>query len=169
MTFHMFLLIILCSILQIAGAYPGISKEEYDAVSSEPSPDPGQWTYDFTESNGPQVGTIAIEGSSVVHYMGDPVVLIGDHLNLGVPLPDILTDPVDLVMVCDRALNYFSERKYLIMAVDGQEDLEVGAFTTKDEMPSGAVVLGQVVMVQIPWLPCMKPTKSGFMEVDEYF
>jgi len=101
--------------------------------------------------------------------MTDPVVLIGDHFDLGVTLPDVLTDPVDLVMCVDRENNYFSERNFLVYAVPGKEELECGAFNTKDEMPEGTDVLGQVMLVQIPWLPSMKRTKSGFMEEDEYF
>lgn len=149
--------------------YPGVTKAELQSTTCEPSPDPGQWSYEFIDPEGPQVGTIAIDGSSGVHYCEDPAVLIGDHFTLGVILPDVLTEPVDIVMVIDKSLNYFSERKFLVMAVPGKDELEVAAFNTREEMPVGAEVLGQVILSQIPWLPCMKPTRTGFMEVDEYF
>ena len=156
-------------IIKIAGAFPGVTREEFESVSSEPSPDQGQWSYEIYDQEASQGASVAIEGSSTIHYMDDPVVLVGDHFTLGVPLPDVLEEPVDLVMAVDRARNFFSERKFLIFSVPGKEELECGAFNTKAEMPEGAEVLGQVALVQIPWLPCMQKTKSGFMEEDEYF
>jgi hypothetical protein len=48
-------------------------------------------------------------------------------------------------------------------------EISIAAFEAKSDVPEGATILGQVVLVQIPWLSCMKPTKSGFMEADEYF
>lgn len=156
-------------IVQIAGAYPGLTREEFDSVTSEESPEQGQWSYEFSDPDGSQVGTIAIEGNEVVHYAGDPVAIIAEHFSIGVPLPEELVEPVDLIVLVDRSLQYFSERKFLVLQVPGQEDLLIRAFITKDEMPPGSTVLGQVLLTQIPWLPCMKATKSGFMEVDEYF
>lgn len=156
-------------IIHIAGSFPDVTREEFDSVTSEPSPDQGQWVYEISDPETSQGATIAIEGSSTIHYMKDPVVLIGDHFTLGVPLPEVLEEPVDLVMAVDRARNFFSERKFLIMSVPGVDELECGAFNSKAEMPEGAEVLGQVMLVQIPWLPCMQKTRSGFMEEDEYF
>jgi hypothetical protein len=37
---------------QIAGAYPGVTAEEFLAVTSEPPAELGQWAYDFTDPNG---------------------------------------------------------------------------------------------------------------------
>ncbi|CAB9497639.1 expressed unknown protein [Seminavis robusta] len=156
-------------IIQIAGAYPGLTREEFFAVTSEPAPDVGQWSYDFSDPDGPQMGTVAVEGSPQVHDCEDPVVLIAEHPSLGVPLPDELENPVDLVVVVDRALKNFAERKFLVLDIPGQEGVHIGAYPTKSDLPSDATILGQVELVQIPWLPSMKPTKSGFMEVDEYF
>ena len=154
---------------KIAGAYPGLTREEFFAVTSEPSPDPGQWTYDFSDPDGPQLGTVAIEGSNVVATCEDPVVIIAEHFSLGVPLPEVIKEPVDLIVLVDRAKNRFAERKFLVLGLPGQERLTIGAFPTKQDLPEGSEVLGHVVLTQIPWLPSMKPTKSGFMEVDEYF
>lgn len=155
-------------IIQIAGMYPGITKGEYEAVSSEPTAEIGQWTYDFSDPDGPQVGTVAIEGSNGISACEDPVAIIAGHLALGVPLPSVLKDPIDLVVVVDRARKTFAERKFLVIEVPG-EGLTIGAFESKSELPEGVSIMGQVELVQIPWLPCMKPTKSGFMEEDEYF
>jgi hypothetical protein len=146
-----------------------LTKEEFYAVKSEPSPDQGQWTYDFSDPDGPQLGTVAIEGSNVVASCQDPVVIIAEHPSLAVPLPEVIKDPVDLVVLVDRAANRFAERKFLVLHIPGFEELRIGAFDSKHDLPEGCEVLGQVLLCQIPWLPSMKPTKSGFMEVDEYF
>ncbi|KAG7353430.1 hypothetical protein IV203_002785 [Nitzschia inconspicua] len=156
-------------IVQIAGAYPGLTKEEFFAVKSEPSPELGQWTYDFSDPDGPQLGTVAIEGSNVVASCEDPVVIIAEHPSLAVPLPEVIKDPVDLIVLVDRAANRFAERKFLVLSISGGNELKIGAFPSKQDLPEGCEILGQVVLCQIPWLPSMKPTKSGFMEVDEYF
>lgn len=156
------------SFLQIAGAYPGLSREEFFAVSSEPSPDPGQWTYDFSDPDGPQLGTVALEGSNSVASAEDPVAIIAEHTSLGVPLPEVIKDPVDLVLLVDRAKNRFAERKFLVVDVPGS-GLTIAAYPTKADLPANGEILGQVLLCQVPWLPSMKPTKSGFLEVDEYF
>ena len=48
------------------------------AVSSEEPAEPGQWTYDFSDPDGPQLGTVALEGSNVVSTAEDPVVMIAN-------------------------------------------------------------------------------------------
>lgn len=155
-------------IVQIAGAYPGITREEFFAVSSEPCPEQGQWAYDFSDPDGPQLGTVALEGSTIVAGVEDPVVIIAEHTSLALPLPDAIKEPVDLVVLVDRAKPRFGERKFLVIDTPG-ESITIGAFNTKAELPEGCEILGQVELVQVPWLPSMAPTKTGFMEADEYF
>jgi len=155
-------------IIQIAGAYPGITKEEFYAVKSEPSPETGQWAYDFSDPDGPQLGTVAIEGSNVVAFCEDPVVIIAEHTSLSIPLPESIKDPVDIIVVVDRESNRFGERKFLVLDIPGT-GLIIGAFPTKEDLPPNSEILGQVVLCQIPWLPSMKSTKTGFLEADEYF
>lgn len=138
-------------------------------MNSEPSAEVGQWAYDFSDPEGPQLGTVAIEGSHVVASCEDPVVIIAEHPSMGVVLSEELESPVDLLVLVDRALKTFAERKFLVLDVPGESEILIRAYATKAELPEGATILGQVELVQIPWLPCMKPTKSGFMEVDEYF
>jgi hypothetical protein len=74
---------------------------------------------------------------------------------------------VDLIVLVDRAAKSFAERRFLVLEIRGE--ISIAAFEAKSDVPEGATILGQVVLVQIPWLSCMKPTKSGFMEADEYF
>ena len=128
----------------------------------------GQWTYDFSDPDGPQLGTVALEGSNAVAACEDPVVIIAEHTSLNVPLPDAIKDPVDLVLLVDRAANRFAERRFLVMNIPG-EGVSIGAYPTKEDLPAGGEILGHVLLCQIPWLPSMAPTKTGFMEADEYF
>lgn len=153
---------------QIAGAYPGLTKEDFYAVSSEPAPPEGQWSYDFSDPDGPQLGTVAVDGSNVVASCEDPVVIIAEHDSLNVPLPDEIKESVDLILVVDRAANRYSERKFLVLFQSGV-GVTIGAYPTKEDLPASCEILGQVNLCQIPWLPSMKRTKTGFLEEDEYF
>jgi hypothetical protein len=155
-------------IIQIAGGYPGLSRDEYFAVSSEPTPEKGQWTYDFSDQEGPQLGTVALEGSNTVNSCEDPVVIIAEHTSLGLPLPKSIEGAVDLVVLVDRAKRSFKERIFLVLDSPGK-GLTIEAFPSKSDIPDGSEILGQVLLVQVPWLPSMAPTKTGFMESDEYF
>ena len=112
---------------------------------------------------------MAIEGSNVVASCVDPVVIIAEHSSLAVPMPDAIKEEVDLVVLVDRNENKFAERKFLVLNDPSTGELSIGAFPTRGDVPDNAEILGHVVLVQIPWLPSMKPTKTGFMEVDEYF
>ena len=114
------------------------------------------------------MGTVAVRGNEVISICEDPVAIICEHFALGVPLPEILTEPVDLLVVVDRAKNRFGERKFLVMDIPG-EGIVIKAYGTKAEVPANAEILGQAIYVQIPWLPCMKKSKSGFAEEDELY
>lgn len=155
-------------IIQIAGAYPGLSRTNYEAVQSEPPAEQGQWSYDFSDPDGPQLGTMALDGSNLVASCEDPVIVIAAHRSIGVELPKEVVDDVDLVVLVDRSKKAFGERKFLVVDAPST-GLIIAAFATKAELPEGAEILGQVELVQIPWLPCMQPTRTGFMEEDEYY
>ena len=148
--------------------YPGVTKEEVTAVSSSPPAEMGQWSYDFSDPEGPQMGTVAFTGSEIVSNCEDPVAIICEHFSLGVPLPDVLKEPVDLLVLVDRAKKGFAERKFQVVDVPG-EGVLIKAFSTRAEIPDGAEILGRVEYVQVPWLPCMKKKKSGFMEDDAVY
>merc|ERR1712232_301597 len=99
-------------------------------------------------------------GTTTVRECSDPVVLIADHKELGVPLDS--TDLVELLVLVDRGEKGFKERVFLVL--DTAEGLKIKAYNAKSEMDPGVAILGRVVLVQIPWLPFMKATKSGFAE-----
>ena len=61
------------------------------------------------------------------------------------------------------------ERKFLVMQLPGKMELFIGAYQSKSDIPTGGEILGRVDMVQIPWLPAMKPTRSGFQEENELY
>jgi len=157
-------------IVQIAGPYPGVDTETYLSLTSDPSAELGQWNYDFSDPNGPQMGTVALPGGTSVYETEDPVVLIADHFELGVQLPPQLTDPVELVVLCDRAKTRFAERRFLVLELEDSPGLiTIAAFESKVDMPANAKILGRVTLVQIPWLPSMTKKASGFSEEDELF
>jgi len=148
--------------------YPGVTKEDINAQSSSPSAEMGQWAYDFSDPDGPQMGTVALPGHNIIAACEDPVVIICDHFSLGVPLPEELTEPVDLLVVVNRSKKTFAERKFLVLDVPG-EGVLVKAFSEKADIPVGSEILGRVEFVQVPWLPCMKKTKTGFQEEEELY
>ena len=116
------------------------------------------------------MGTVALPGMKSVYETEDPVVIIADHISLGVNLPPAITEPVDLVVLCDRARTNFAERKFLVLELEDHPGvLTIAAFGSKAEMPTNTNIFGHVTLVQIPWLPNMQKKKSGFMEEDELF
>jgi hypothetical protein len=161
------------------GLYPhDITIESIEQTpSAEPSPSLGQFTYTFPfmASSGTNIdrtalemtATIALEGSNIVASCVDPIVIIAEHESIGLVLPNAITDPVDLLVLVDRSKTYFSERKFLLFAVLNQ--VHIAAFNSREEIPDGATILGQVDQVTVPWLPAMAPTKTGFLEADEYY
>ena len=170
----------------VNGIYPSNDMTMEDirrTPPSEYSPALGQWTYTFhtptssssNNNNGdvPVQATIALEGSNIVASCEDPIVVIAEHTALNIVLPAEITQPVDLLVLIDRSKTYFSERKFLLFALldneQQQQQVHIAAFHTRDEIPSNAIVLGQVEQVTIPWLPSMAPTKTGFLEADEYY
>jgi len=158
-------------IVQIAGGYPGVTAEEFLAVSSEPAAELGHWSYDFSDPDGPQMGTVAIPGQATSYKCIDPVAIIAEHFSLNVQLPPELVDPVDLIVLCDRDKTHFAERRFLVLdGVPGFDgELSIASFPSKGDLPEGSRILGHVELVQIPWLPCMTKTRSGFSEEDELF
>lgn len=153
-------------IVQIAGAYPGVTREEFMAVQSDDAAIQGQWNYDFSDPDGPQLGTVAIDGSSVVAACEDAVVIIAEHTTLNISLNDAITEPVDIVVLVDRSLKTFAERKFLVTD-NGSGELQIGAYQSKSDLVGE--ILGHVVLTQVPWLKAMGRKKTGFMEDEEYF
>lgn len=66
------------------GVYPGLTAQELLAPASTEAPAYGMWAYDFSDPEGPQMGTVALPASALVHACIDPVVVIAsnDALNI---------------------------------------------------------------------------------------
>jgi hypothetical protein len=160
-------------IVYIAGSYPhDVSVDQVrECPRAENAPPLGQWTYTFPSSSSDEdIATVALDGSNLVASCGDPIIIIAEHESLGVKLPKAIREPVDLLVLVDREKNYFSERRFLLLYLEEEDPhITIAAYHTRDAIPEGATILGQVDQVTIPWLPSMAPTKTGFLEADEYY
>jgi hypothetical protein len=85
-------------IMPIAGVYPSITYEQLMAPRSSEASDPGQWAYEFTDPDGPQIGTVALPGSDTITNCIDPVVVISKNTDLGVTV----IEEVEMIVVVDR-------------------------------------------------------------------
>ncbi|CAM9894059.1 unnamed protein product [Ectocarpus sp. 13 AM-2016] len=74
-------------IVQVAGALPEITVADIMAVGFTPAPEMGMWQYDFSDPEGPQLGTVAVPGGEQVFKMKEPVAIVcpNDDLNIQMP------------------------------------------------------------------------------------
>jgi hypothetical protein len=91
-------------IIPIAGVYPGITADELMAPTSTPSPSYGRWAYEFSDPDGPQVGTVAFPASTLVHACVDPVVVIATNDALGIDLAG--EHDIEAIVLVDRGDRY---------------------------------------------------------------
>mmetsp|Transcript_18863 Transcript_18863/g.26560 ORF Transcript_18863/g.26560 Transcript_18863/m.26560 type:complete len:129 (+) Transcript_18863:112-498(+) len=113
---------------------PGLNTKEYQAVTSKPPPEIGQWSYDFSDPTGPQMGTIAFLGSSILATCMDPVAIISEHSSLNIPIPPSIHGEVDLAVLVDRGMTSFAERRFLVYDFpekDGDDGVTIEAFQLK--------------------------------------
>jgi hypothetical protein len=61
--------------------------QEIAAVTSSEAGKAGSWQYDFTDPEGPQMGTVAVPGSAIVTEMADPCIIVAQSDSLGITLP----------------------------------------------------------------------------------
>lgn len=150
-------------IIQIAGIYPGITAQELMAPSSTEAPGYGRWQYDFSDPEGPQMGTVAYPPSPLVHACLDPVVVIANNDALGIDLKG--DHDIEAMVLIDRADRYFEPTKfYAFAAPDG--NVVIRWF---DQVPEGWALLGKVHYVTLPYTEKSGTFKSGWMEVDDDF
>eukprot|EP00640_Fibrocapsa_japonica_P006508 CAMPEP_0113943122 /NCGR_PEP_ID=MMETSP1339-20121228/19190_1 /TAXON_ID=94617 /ORGANISM="Fibrocapsa japonica" /LENGTH=183 /DNA_ID=CAMNT_0000947899 /DNA_START=201 /DNA_END=752 /DNA_ORIENTATION=- /assembly_acc=CAM_ASM_000762 len=148
-------------IIQVAGVWPDLSPEDVMAPQSSPAPPSGTWQYDFSDPDGPQMGTVAIEGSDLVESLEDPVAIVCPNTHLGVPLPQ--DETAELLVIVDRAETEFSQYKFFCFAKpDGTIE-----FRWHEALPEGYSILGKVMLVQSPFLPSMASAKTGYLEADD--
>ena len=155
-------------IVQIAGAYPGLTDEEFAGGhfrGGSQIRDSGRMILAIRTVL--RFGTVAIEGGQVVQFCEDPVAIIAEHESVGIELR--LQLPNRWTSSCSAIGPRKGSRrgKFLVFDQPGT-DLQIGAFPTKADFPGDATIMAGRADAD-PWLPAMKPTKSGFMEEDEYF
>ena len=56
-------------------------------MTSSEAGEVGSWQYDFTDPEGPQMGTVAVPGSPIATDMDDPCIIVAQSDALGIPLP----------------------------------------------------------------------------------
>ncbi|KAG5178195.1 hypothetical protein JKP88DRAFT_225645 [Tribonema minus] len=142
----------------IAGAYPGLTAEDIAAPTSGEPAEQGTWQYDFTDPEGPQMGTVALPGGDTVTDLIDPVIIVAASDSLGISLPQDAT--TEVLAVVDRAEVDFQEGKFFVWQAP---DKSVIIRWFKQE-PQGYQCLGRVVFVHVPFLDVMKKPSSGFEE-----
>jgi len=150
-------------IVQIAGVYPGITAPELNAPQSAPASPLGMWQFDFSDPDGPQMGTVALGPNNAIQLAEDPVVLVSQSAELNLSLSNNVE--AEVLIAVDRADKEFDSQKfYAFAAPDGK--VEVRWY---DEVPAGYTILGKVVYITIPFLDSMQRKASGFMEDDDGF
>jgi hypothetical protein len=146
-------------IIKIAGIYPHLSPEDLLAPTSNPAAPIGSWAYDFSEADGPQLGTVALPGSEVITDCLDPVVVISKSTDLGVNL----VDEVEMLVVIDRLDTEFKTDKFYIFKTPSNKLIIQWA----DIVQPGYEILGKVILCTAPFSKSMKAVKSGFLEDDD--
>ena len=147
----------------VAGMSPSITAEELLAPPSSAAPPLGMWQFDFSDPDGPQLGTVVLPPSNAIQTAEDPVVMVAESTELGLSLRNDVE--CEVLIVIDRGDKTFEDDKFFAFsAPDGS--VIVRWF---QELPAGYSVLGRVVIVIVPYLESMMVKSSGFMEDQDDF
>lgn len=149
-------------IIQIAGVYPTLSYDELMAPVSYHAADPGSWVYDFSDPNGPQMGTVALPGSDAITNCIDPVVMIAKNTDLNIKV----IEEVEVLVVVDRGdVDFY--RDFFFVFKTSENTLVLGNLdSAKTVEKKGYEIVGKVALVTVPWIPSMKMKSTGFLEDD---
>jgi hypothetical protein len=147
-------------ILQIAGVYSELTAEQLYAPASTPAAPAGRWTYDFSDPEGPQLGTVAIPGSDVVAAAIDPVVMIATNTELGISVPE----EVEVLVVVDRGDRDFNPENFYVFRTP---ENRLTVQWTDGAFEPGYDILGKVVVCVAPYVASMAAAATGFLEADE--
>jgi hypothetical protein len=143
-------------IVQIAGAFPGLTPEDIMAPSSTPAADPGSWTYSFPDPDDPNVGTIAVPGSEVMTDCIDPVAIIAKSSAMGVQSAD---GDVEMVVIIDRGdIDFIPGAFYAFQTYENEV-----AIMWADSFDDFNSILGKVVVCMMKADKNSKAS-SGFLE-----
>ena len=147
-------------IIPIAGTFPGISIEQVLAPYSSPGAPPGQWTYEFTDPDGSQLGTVALPGSPLITDAIDPVVLVTKNTILNVQCKE----EVEMLVVVDRGDTQFFSGEFFLFHDPRSQQLTIEWF---DKRPAHLQIVGLIVQCALPMTETMWPVKTGFLEDDD--
>ena len=93
----------------VAGMYPGVTGEELMAPPSSPSAPMGMWQFDFSDPDGPQLGTVVLPPSAAVQKAADPVVMVAQSTELKLSLRNDVE--AEVLIVIDRGELDFDSTK----------------------------------------------------------
>jgi len=145
-------------IIPVAGVFGELSPDDLMAPYSNEASPPGQWSYDFSDSDDPQMGTFACPPSAIITEAADPVGFVCGHKTLGLQLP--VEEELECVVVVDRGDLRFDPDSFYVFKTD-QGGLDMG---TTDTIPDGYEILGKIISTNVPWMPGMKKRPTGFLE-----
>ncbi|CAB1100338.1 unnamed protein product [Ectocarpus sp. CCAP 1310/34] len=148
-------------IVQVAGVLPEITVADIMAVGFTPAPEMGMWQYDFSDPEGPQLGTVAVPGGEQVFKMKEPVAIVCPNDDLNIQMPN--DEKAEMLLVIDRANREFEFGKFFLW--DTPSDGLVVRYFEGEPTPGFACV-GRVGIVLAPFLPSMAKKSSGFEEED---
>lgn len=144
----------------IAGMYPELTPEDVLAPAQLPLVMPGQFTFDFSDASGPQLGTIAVPGSDVLTFADDPVAIITHNSHLGIK--SVSSEGVEIVAVVDRAdLKFNPDLFYIWRSPDNV--VEMGSM---DRIEEGYSILGRIILTMVPYVKGDSKPSTGFLEED---
>lgn len=146
-------------ILPIAGVYPSITLEQVLSPVTSPVASIGTWSYEFTDPNGSQLGTVALPGSHILHHSIDPIVLITKNTDLNIRV----IEEVEMLVVVDRGDREFDSQAFFLFLTPTNE------LTIKwtEDLPEDHQVVGRIILCWIPYTEMMAPKKTGFLEEDD--
>jgi hypothetical protein len=147
-------------IIYIAGVYPDLTIDDVLAPKSPPAAEPGKWSYDFPDPDGPQLGAIAVPGSELIDSCIDPVAVIAKNTDLSVNY----AEEVECVVIIDRGNQRFSSDDFYLFQNLQDSSLSIQWMQT---LPATHRIIGKIIICMLPYSKLMKPKSTGFLEEDE--
>lgn len=123
----------------------------------------GSWHFDFSDPEGPQLGTVAMHPSNPVQLAEDPVVVVSTSGEMGISLSNNVN--AEILLMVDRADRHFVPNAFFAFA-EGDGSVTI---RWQEQVEEDQAVLGRVVFVTVPFLPAMKKKASGFLEEEDDF
>lgn len=145
-------------ILPIAGVYGEMTPEQLYAPPRPALPEQGYWSYDFSNPDMHQLGTVAFPGSERLALCDDPVAVIATNTQLGISLEE----EVECLVVVDRADRVWtnSQSFYLFETPSNQ----IVIMWSDEGVPTGHTILGRIAVVSVPLTEQMRGSNSMFAE-----